>query len=577
VPLNSITIREVVSKIHRSEYLMPGIQREFVWDTEQIELLFDSLLREYPISTFLFWKVPIPKEYMFYKFTREYSEYDNYLNSVEVFDTEDGDVISVLDGQQRLTSFYIGLYGNYAYKLKGKRKDSRDSFPKRSLYLDLNKESEKADRKYEFKFRTDDEHQESPDGWYKVSDIRQYKNLAGVTRWLSENNLIDNDFSIETLSNFFQKIHIDEEISFFLEQSSDIERVLDIFIRVNSGGTELTYSDLLLSMSVALWKDKDAKKEINSLCGDINKIGNGFNFNKDFILKSCLVLSELDIAFKVKNFNKENVSIIEENWEKIKESLKLTVTLLASFGYDEKRLTSNNSIIPIAYYLNKIGNISAFISSARYSDSRNQIREWINIALLKRTFGGQPDNVLNPIRNIIKNVDGNSFPYAAIVSHFKGTLKSMEFTEDEVDNAFSYKYQQSYTFSVLAFIYPTLDFNNQFHQDHIFPKKFFTRKKLEDLIPGINTEDIKYYLDNFNSLANIQLLEGVTNQEKSDTHFSVWINNRYPNKKDRIEYMKKNYIPQNIDLSLENFKMFIEKRKILIKNKFNDVTINKKI
>ncbi len=570
--LNSETIYETLVKIHGKEYLMPGIQREFVWNTEQIELLFDSLLRGYPISTFLFWELDDVegKKYTFFEFTREYSALDHYHNTPQVpFAAKN--VVSVLDGQQRLTSFYIGLYGSYAYRRKGARKGVRENYPIRSLYLNLDKESEENDRQYDFKFRTDDEHLKNPQGWYKVSEMSYHDTPYKINNWLKANDL-ETVFSSETLNDFFQKIHKDKEINFFLEKSTDIERVLDIFIRVNSGGTELTYSDLLLSMSVALWKNKDAKKEINSLKEDLNNIGNGFNFNKDFILKSCLVLSELDIAFKVKNFGKNNVAIIEKNWDGIKTALTLTVNLLASFGYDGKRLTSNNSIIPIAYFLQKINSPVAFITSTKYIDDRKKIRKFINIVLLKGIFGGQPDSVLTPIRDIIKNSQNDNFPFDAIVHRFRShASKSMGFTDDQILNIFSLKYKQAQTFSVLAFIYPTLDFQNQFHQDHIFPKKFFTQTKLQEALPQITQNEIKYYLAKFNSVANIQLLEGVINEEKSAEVFSEWIERTYPDIDERTKYMDKNYIPKDISLDLKNFKEFIEMREGLIKQKFNKV------
>src|SRR3990170_9034955 len=52
-----ITVKEAVENIHAKEYLLPAIQREVVWDVDQITKLFDSLMRDYPIGSFLFWYV----------------------------------------------------------------------------------------------------------------------------------------------------------------------------------------------------------------------------------------------------------------------------------------------------------------------------------------------------------------------------------------------------------------------------------------------------------------------------------------------------------------------------------------
>lgn len=57
-----LTIAEVMQNISANKYVLPSIQREYVWSTNQIETLFDSLMRDYPIGTFLFWE--IDKEYV---------------------------------------------------------------------------------------------------------------------------------------------------------------------------------------------------------------------------------------------------------------------------------------------------------------------------------------------------------------------------------------------------------------------------------------------------------------------------------------------------------------------------------
>ena len=53
----STTIYEAMNCIATNQYLLPAIQRKYVWSTEQIELLFDSIMREYPINSFMLWKI----------------------------------------------------------------------------------------------------------------------------------------------------------------------------------------------------------------------------------------------------------------------------------------------------------------------------------------------------------------------------------------------------------------------------------------------------------------------------------------------------------------------------------------
>ena len=573
-----ITIKDAINSIHRKKYLLPAIQREFVWDSWQIERLFDSLMRDYPISSFLFWEVEKENinKYQFYEFIREYHERDNTHNPKANIDGENG-VTAILDGQQRLTSLYIGLKGTYADKLPKKRWDNDSAFPKRILHLNLVSPSKNSDLKYEFSFLTIQEasKKDSDYYWFPVKDILNLKDPYDVNEYLIENDLSNLDkekakFANKTLFKLHDVIHRNKSINFFLEKDESLDKVLNIFIRVNSGGTQLSYSDLLLSVATAQWEEKDAREEITDFVDDVNSIGDGFNINKDFALKSCLVLGGFkDIAFKVDNFNRANMLQIEKNWDKISKAIKSSVFLASSLGYHRDTLTSNNALIPIAHYLYKIDSPDNFHESVKYKSDRNKIFKWLTMALLKRTFSGQPDNILRPIRTVIDS-NYESFPFNEILNKLKGSPKSMIFNEDEIENILYYQYGQSYTYSALALIYPAFDFKNKFHQDHIFPKKLFTRKRLEKM--KLSEESIEFYLDSYNYLGNLQLLSGIPNQEKSGKDFKKWILETYPKKEDRAAYMKTHYIP-DVDLSFENFEEFIEEREKLIIDAFKKILV----
>ncbi len=169
-----ITIKEAIDYIHKKKYLLPAIQREFVWAPYQIEELFDSLMRDYPIGTFLFWYVEKHKsrDYQFYEFIRNYHERDCQHNPKADINGED-DIIAILDGQQRLTALYIGLKGTYAYKLAWRRWDNDLAFPKRHLYLNLLGKADDEFSEYSFMFLTDDESRKRDENtfWFKVGDI----------------------------------------------------------------------------------------------------------------------------------------------------------------------------------------------------------------------------------------------------------------------------------------------------------------------------------------------------------------------------------------------------------------------
>ena len=176
-----------------------------------------------------------------------------------------------------------------------------------------------------------------------------------------------------------------------------------------------------------------------------------------------------DIAFKVDNFNKKNMLTIEKQWDGITNAISLTVNLPSSFGYNRDTLVSNNALIPIAYYLLKKGSPHNFVLSSHFIEDREKIRKWLIASLLKRAFSGSPDTVLRPIRQVIDR-SHDTFPLAEIVEEFRGKPKSLTFNNDEIDNLFAYSYGSAYVFSTLAVLYPTLDYRNRFHLDHVYPR-----------------------------------------------------------------------------------------------------------
>lgn len=568
-----LTIAEVMQDISNNKYVLPSIQREYVWDTEQVETLFDSLMQDYPIGAFLFWEIEKARlqDYDFYEFLRNYHEKNNTHNKKVDLKGSDG-VTAVLDGQQRLTSIYIGLKGSYAYRLKYKQKKSENAYPVRYLYLNLIDDAQDETNKYDFRFLTDKEFGEMTEGfWYKVGDILFMTQPGETSQYVLDNIAFAGTYTKEqtmhannTLQKLYNVVHTDKTLSYYKEKASELDKVLNIFIRVNSGGTVLTYSDLLLSIASAQWENHDAREEITDFVDDINSIGGGFRINKDFVLKTALVLTDFpNIAFKVDNFNKSNMMKIEMNWENIKRAIKLSVHLISSFGYTGETLSSNNALIPIAYYLLTIGMPDNFVESGATKENRSKIKKWLIMTLLKKVFSGQPDNVIRPIRDIIRENGNNEFPITEIIDKFKGTNKSIQFTEDDIDEyLLKLRYGKSETLSVLMLLYPSLDFSNKFHEDHMYPRSKFKKSYLRKM--GISEDRLDTYIDSVNDIGNLQLLAAQLNEEKLDTDFDVWFHKQQVTDNDKIQYRKIHYLP-DMDYTYDMFLEFIEKRKKLLK------------
>lgn len=565
-----ITIKETILDIHRKRYLLPAIQREFVWEMEQMTSLFDSLMRGYPIGSFLFWNVEKEniKNFQFYEFIRDYHKRDSSHNPKANITGEEG-ITAILDGQQRLTTLYISLMGSYADKIPGKYWRNNDAFPKRKLYLNLLKElDEESDMKYEFAWLTEEKAAVRSENqfWFLVGHIMDIQSWKDINNYLHEHSLEQSKFSGDCLFDLYRVITEDKVINYYNETSQELDKVLKIFIRVNSGGTILSYSDLLLSIATAQWKTKDAREEITEFMDDINAIGDGFELSKDLVLKSSLVLADLsDIKFKVDNFNVANMAKIEKLWDEIKKALKIAVELVASFGYNHQTLTSDNSLIPIAYYILQKENPDSFVQSSQWSEDRKKIRRWLMVTLIKRIFSSQTDSILHALRSIIQN-DHKEFPLEAITEKYRGTPKGITFTEEEIENLLSFEYGEKHTFSVLALLYPTLDFKNKFHIDHIHPKSWFSRSALKN--KSIPEEKHQEFMENCNSLANLQLLEGVPNEEKSNKAFNDWLKSSYADASTRKDYLRKNYIPEDSPMDFSSFLDFCAARKQMLKDSY---------
>lgn len=569
----ALTIENVIKNIDSKKYLLPSIQREFVWNTKQIERLFDSLMMDYPINAFLFWEVPRNKagEFSFYEFIRNFHQRTGRHNQkANINGTED--ITAILDGQQRMTSLYIGLKGSYAYKLSHKRYDNPAAYPARQLYLNLLNESDDPDLTYDFKFLIPNEVKEMNEEtdttgnpcyfWFKVGDILDVKEEFEINNILFDNNLNllpQAKFANRALFKLFAVIKKNQTISYYLEKSTELDKVLNIFIRVNSGGTTLSYSDLLLSFATAQWEQRDAREELNAFMDEVNMIGRGFNIGKDIIMKSCLVLSGFkEISFKVDNFNRTNMLKIENDWDDLTSALRMAVELISSFGFCRENITSNNLFIPIAYYIKSIGVPPGFVASSKYNEDRKKIKKWFIASLLNKVFSFMPDGLLKPVRSMIDDNPGE-FPLDKIIAKFKGTNRDITFTKESIENLLWTKYGSGDALIVLSVLYPWADLKNNFHIDHMWPKSKFTAKKLEKR--GIANKD--FYMDNVNFIGNLQLLESVPNIEKKDKDFDVWLQSTYSDSKQRKDYMLKHYIP-DVDLFFGNFEQFLLERKKLI-------------
>ncbi len=567
-----ITIADAIEKIDTNQFLLPAIQREFVWTHSKIEWLFDSIMRNYPISSFLFWKVEekTSKGYRFYKFINEYRERYKTHNQ-EISTNGISSFNAVLDGQQRLTSLYLGLKGSFGYKeYRRKWEDTEWSIPTRHLYLNITSElkDEEDGRIYEFKFLKQEDTEEqlvykkNDKEWFKVGEILNYTNDEEFDEFVEE---LESSFSRKAIRQLRRTITEKPVINYFLEKDQSLDKALNIFIRINSGGEPLNFSDLLMSIAVANWTKKDARKEIHKLVDSVQN--KGFSVSKDLVLKIFLFLYSKDIKFRVTNFSKENAKDFETEWEKIRDAILSAFDLIKIFGFTDYTLTSKNAIIPIVYYIYHKNIYRDYSTKTEFKQDREIIKKWLHIVLIKKIFGGQADSVLSQIRrtftdNVLEvkiNTEITNFPIDTIFKHIrKDTSVGEEFIEDLL---YTQKDTQ-YAFSILSLLYPNLDYkNNNFHKDHLHPATDFD--KLTD-------EDIEEYgWETYNSIYNLQMLDANENMSKNDINLIDWVE-KETNTDNKTQFLNSHLIPE-IDLNLNNFSEFYDKRKEILMEKMKSI------
>jgi hypothetical protein len=537
---SGLKIKEALDAVSKNLYVLPAIQREFVWGPEQICRLFDSLMQGYPFGTFLFWKVEPEKssDFTFYGFVQNYHE-RNAAHCPELGMLPNRELTAVLDGQQRLTALNIGLRGSMATKEPNKWRTNLNAFPKKTLHLDLLAKAGEDEEGEAYCFRFLEPAKaaaETETLWYQLADILSVPNTARLSQWihgrfqargLGDDTDLFNRAS-DTLFRAYEVIHTAPVLTFYTEKSQQLDRVLRIFIRMNSGGTVLSYSDLLLSIAVAQWSGLDARQEIHGLVDEVNRIGSGFNLSKDFVLKAGLMLADIaSVGFKVENFNRANMCTLEKVWGNVRKAVLLSVELVASFGFSEHTLRADSALLPIAYYLYKRSLPDNWISHHAHTADRERIRIWMIRSLLKSSgiWGSGLDTLLTALRDVIRT-HHDSFPVDQLEQVMAGRGKSLVFGAEEIDDLLDMEYGDRRLFPLLSILYPFIDVRQLHHIDHFFPKSQLQRRRLEKL--GCTGTYIDECLAARNGLPNLQLLDGLQNVSKNDSLPVPWLEKHYP-------------------------------------------------
>lgn len=563
-----LSIKNVIEELNQS-YFLPDIQREYVWlrkeKEKKIEQLFDSILRGYPIGSFLFWKLKKDdietnkdaKEdseklnFQLYKFIENYDERKIHNEKVNIEQINSDNLSIVLDGQQRLTSLYIGLKGTRTLKKPYGQWANPNSFEEKQLYINLRylPEEENPDDNYDFDFLRKNSIPKIDENnyWFKVGDILE---LGSIVSYARENNLSDSEAEIlEKLKDAFCTKSL---ISYFEETEKNLDKVLKIFIRVNSGGTQLSYSDLLMSILTANFST-DIRDLMNKFVDSLKEQGFGV-MGRDQVLKTCLLLTESNHIFQLKNFSKSNINKIEDNWEEITKTIFKATKLLKEFGYTNQ-LSSAYILSAVAYYIFKKKDIA--------QKDKTELLNFVRNAQITSYFTTSLDGKLEVVAKIIRTANDFEMVNDKLTS---SKVQPLKISNDDIDRMMDYQYGNPAILPILQILYPNLDYKNStFHIDHIYPKSKFKTE---------NTDLDEDYLSEANFLYNLQLLQGEENLAKKTKDPELWLNKHFSNNIEQIKaYKQRNYINENFELNWNGIREFDEYRTEKIKSKLKEILL----
>lgn len=544
------SIRKMVTYLNNEEkdggFWLPNIQRPFVWGEDQIERLFDSIMREYPISTLLVWRTKST--------IRRRKFIDNYKYSLKLTDfyvPEDNKVkLLVLDGQQRLQSLFIGLKGSYE---------------KRELFFDVLSGDivTPEDIRYRFKFL---DAATACFPWIKFKDIVfDTKSPSQITKAIiSSESVTPTDEERERMDENLERARqqfCNDDVLVYQEldgvdnpNAYREDDIVEIFIRANAGGTKLGKSDLLFSLLTSSWEDAD--ENLEGLLEELNK--SGYDFTRDFILKTCLTLLNKGAQYEVSKF-RDGVTreAIISKWGSISNAIKDVKDFLfgKTFLRTDRALPSYLSLIPLIYF--------RYCFPDKWRNAHG-LDVYILRTLITGAFSGTPDNLIDKCTKNIAEI--GDFDLKQIFGIIRENGRSLEITKDTILNQY---YGSKNIHLIFNFWYKDFDYSPSYDSslpqvDHIFPQSLL--RSVKDINPETGKRNILHYKAwERDQIANCMLLTAEENGAggKSNISPEIWFADK-PN-----SYLEMHLIPKDEELwKLEHFAEFIDARKALIVEKF---------
>ncbi|MBR1417630.1 MAG: DUF262 domain-containing protein [Synergistaceae bacterium] len=537
------SIAEVLKNINLDEkggIFLPYIQRDFVWDEEQICLLLDSLMRGYPTGTILIWETDESINYR--RFAEDYSPksiaYDFLIS---------GDGITrayILDGQQRLQSLYIAMHGTYGGK---------------ALYFNLLSDEESG---YEFKFIAQ---AAAKDNWLNVPEFLasskqpDFNTIDEFIKHKIISPLLSNEIKSLILNNanrLYRAFKTDHNIPLQKLAGLPSDDIAKIFIRTNSGGVVLDATDLIMATISSEWIG--AKQEFDELINMINKMG--FKKPKEFIFKACFA-TLTQTAGNAKNLS-DKQNELRDNFPKLGEAINDVLNFVRdtaeSSGMNTFNIPFYNPILILVAY-------RYYHDQTDWSSKLDDAKAFLLTAFLCRDFTRPTQKLMKELLEYAAKRT-NKFSLSKIKEIFNNNNKNFAVNAEALLET---RINSPLSNLIMYLVYngqKNFDMNTMTAHDHIFPKSKLAAHR--------ENGHRKYSQKEYDSILNCELLTSAENQVKGDELPTDYFTRlKFAGSAQLKNFLELHAIPDQfgkvgedkIDLwDIENYREFLDERKKLM-------------
>ena len=389
-------VSDLLSDVKNGRIGLPDLQRPFVWKDNKVRELLDSMIKGYPIGYIMLWSSP-----------DDYENTGHIGKNEKVYKRPDD---LVIDGQQRLTALLAAMYGVTIKDQNYEERKIKISF--NPLTCEFAVWTQAYERNPEWiseicsVFAADQEHTISRFRKSFIRSVNESREKNGEELLTEE----EEDVIEENINNLLN-LGIYSLPTLKISSKADEEDVAEIFVRVNSGGQNLTEKNFIETL-IAVY-DNDVHAKINQFCAESRVPANGTAFNQILqVDPSHLIRMSVGVGFRRarlryaylllrgKNLKTGEITqdVREENLRIFKESLDMVtnlnnwhafMNLFASAGYLKGSLVASSNAVVFSYVLYLIGKYEYKVSSV---ELQKIIRKWIFMSTITGFYTGSTES-----------------------------------------------------------------------------------------------------------------------------------------------------------------------------------------